>query len=555
MATRVEPLRGRIARLPIAAVRERYVLASLVVIQWAAVAMFAVTVRHNGWIWYQGGDQLWHYTSGWLLAHGRLPPSLVGYGWPFVLAPFAAVAGANLASALPAIVVLQLALLLPIALLAMYGIGSRIAGRWFGTLVALLWIGLPYFGIRYTLPGYHQRYTEIALPQSLGLTGLSDFPGVVALIVSAYFALRALDGDEWLEGAAAGIAAGVAIAIKPSNGIFLLALGLFFLAYRLRAFAAAVAGIAPFVLTLALWKQRGLGQLPIFAQGETRLVLAATVGATASILSPLHHYVHLDWSHLNQNRLGIKEHFWSERLVDWSIVAGLIGLLRRSRAAFVLIGVWFVAYVIVKGTYFAASTDDASFFRFLMPAFPAFVLLIASVVFLVPGTRARNRASRVRAPSRRTHLALVVGAAVVLGVFPLGVVAGVKPLDARSRAVALQYAQTLRPVDGRLQLRARVVGDHVHLRWNAQSPAGGTIFYQVVATRGRRDLTCTTAGSALCTLNTHGRGTTRRTTFTDSRPPGVWTYRVGVVANWLNDRSEGDSYVFSEPVAVTVRRR
>ena len=42
-------------------------------------------------------------------------------------------------------------------------------------------------------PGYHQKYTELTLPQLLGLTSVPDFPATVALLVCAFFCLRALD--------------------------------------------------------------------------------------------------------------------------------------------------------------------------------------------------------------------------------------------------------------------------------------------------------------------------------------------------------------------------
>ena len=48
-------------------------LATLIVLQWLAVATLALTVKHNGWLYYAGGDQLWHYTGAYLLAHGHLP--------------------------------------------------------------------------------------------------------------------------------------------------------------------------------------------------------------------------------------------------------------------------------------------------------------------------------------------------------------------------------------------------------------------------------------------------------------------------------------------------
>src|SRR5207237_5060967 len=101
--------------------------------------------------------------------------------------------GPNLVSALPAMVLFNTLVLLPVALLCMYGIASRIAGRVFGYWAAALWILLPYLGIVFVEPGYHQKYTELTLPQQLGLTSVPDFPAMVALLVSAYFCLRALD--------------------------------------------------------------------------------------------------------------------------------------------------------------------------------------------------------------------------------------------------------------------------------------------------------------------------------------------------------------------------
>ena len=39
-------------------------LGFLVVGEWVAVLATALVVRHAGWIYYQGGDQLWYYTLG-----------------------------------------------------------------------------------------------------------------------------------------------------------------------------------------------------------------------------------------------------------------------------------------------------------------------------------------------------------------------------------------------------------------------------------------------------------------------------------------------------------
>ena len=45
---------------------------------------------------------------------------------------------------------------------------------------------------------------------------------------------------------------------------------------------------------------------------------------------------------------------------------------------------WFATFFVIKGTADEASIEDASFFRLLMPAFPAFLLLLACIPLLVP---------------------------------------------------------------------------------------------------------------------------------------------------------------------------
>ena len=47
-------------------------------------------MRHNGWLFYQGGDQIWLLTTGWLLGGGELAPTYTGYGWPLAVAPIMA---------------------------------------------------------------------------------------------------------------------------------------------------------------------------------------------------------------------------------------------------------------------------------------------------------------------------------------------------------------------------------------------------------------------------------------------------------------------------------
>jgi hypothetical protein len=183
----------------------------------------ALVVRHAGWIYYQGGDQLWLYTGSWLLSHGQLTQTQVGYGLPVLWTPIARIAGPDLVSAFPAIILINVLVLLPAAMLALYGIAARFVGRLFGYWTLCAWILVPFIGVLYTNQGYHQRYTELTLPQSFGLTAMADMPTMTAALVAGYFFAKAVVDRHpaIVDAAAAGAAAGVAIAIKPATSLFL----------------------------------------------------------------------------------------------------------------------------------------------------------------------------------------------------------------------------------------------------------------------------------------------------------------------------------------------
>jgi len=529
-------------------VRPAYVLGPLLGIQWLAVLALALTVRHNGWLYYAGGDQLWHYTGAYLVAHGHLPPSFVGYGWSILLLPVAAIAGPNLVSALPALVIFNTLVLLPVALLCVYGIAARIAGRIFGYVAATFWIVIPYLGIVFVETGYHQKYTELTLPQLVGLTSVPDFPATVALIVSAYLCLRALDSPGWQLGALAGLAAAYSIAIKPSNAIFLVAPVFLLLVERWRALLSFALGLAGPLLTLAVWKYRGLGELAAAPAEPVRLA-----SGPGDLLRRIHRPSLNSWEHLHQVLLGFREHFWIARVIEWTPVAGLVALLARSRRGFLLVGLWFVVYLLAKGTYIDASIDDASFFRILMPAFPAYVLLAGSVLLLIPGARARP-APVPPAPAGRRLTVAVAAVFAVFAVLPLGVIAAVPRLHDGGMD-ALHVGQTLIPVSRSVSLRATLAGDTIRLVWNDGEPRTASAFYHVLRTHSAGDVFCAgriNGSSDNCTLYTDSVTTTRGRTFADRPGSGTWTYRIGVAANWIDDPTLGDIYVVSKPVTLTL---
>ncbi|MDX6401254.1 MAG: hypothetical protein QOF27_1860 [Gaiellaceae bacterium] len=532
----------------VSSVRAAYVLGGLVAVQWLAVLAFALTVRHNGWLFYSGGDQLWHYTGAYILGHRLQPPAFVGYGWSTLLLPVTYFTGPNLVSALPVIVLFNTLVLLPVALLCVYGIAARIGGRLFGYWAAALWIALPYFGILFVEPGYHQKYTELTIPHIVGLTAMSDFPSMVGLLLSAYLCLRALESRNGLTMVAAGFAAGYAIAVKPSSAIFLFGPALLLLQARWRTILPFVAGLAPALATLALWKYRGLGHLGATEQEPVRL--ASGVG---DLLRRIHNPDANSWTHFHQNLTAIREHFWVARVLEWLPIAGAIALFARGRRAFWLIVPWFGAFLAIKGSYVDARMDDASFFRILLPAFPAFVLLMAAVPLLFPGARPQPAPAPATSLLRGRKLgAVAVAVCAVFAIFPVVVIAAARPVG--DELHVMDYAGTLVPVRN-LGLRATADGNAVQLTWNRQHLRPAKTFYVVLRTNDPEGgVTCAhvTDASVDCRLEVQNSVPTRSTSLVDHPGKGTWSYRVAVSANWLNDDRLGDVYVLGDPVSITI---
>jgi hypothetical protein len=401
-------------------------------------------------------------------------------------------------------------------------------------------------GILFVEPGYHQKYTELTLPQVLGLASVPDFPAMVALLVSAYFCLRALEVTGWMTPVAAGLAAGYSIAIKPSNSIFLVAPLLLFLVEKRRALLTFAAGLAPALLTLAIWKYRGLGQLAAAPAQEVRL--ASGVGG---LLDRIHNPQLNSYAHFRIVLQSLREHFWVARVMEWLPVAGTIALLARSRSAFLLVGAWFAIFVVAKATYVPASVEDASFWRILMPSFPAYLLLTASVVLLVPGVRARPARESFTLTGRRATIALAAAVAV-FAVLPLGVIAATPVLKDAGRQAVI-FDDNLLPVSSDVRLQAGTANGAVHLSWHARKPRATDVFFRVLRAKSSTDVLCAgTRAADQCRLYTKPVATTRSGSYDDQPGPGTWTYRIGESANWLDDPHLGDVYVLSPPVTVTV---
>jgi hypothetical protein len=531
-------------------VREPWrVLAPLLVVHWLALVIFTLSVHRNGWLFYQGGDQIWYWVSSWLMGHGSITLPRVSYGWPLVLLPFSWIAGPSYLRGLPAAVLLQVLVLAPVALYCMYDIGARIAGRVVGYLAAFAWTLGPYLVVPLFVHRYHEKYVDQFLPHPLGLTAMADYPALVLLLVAAALGVRAVQSRDPSTALVAGLVAGLSGGMKPSNLIWPPALALLLLlAQRWREAVAFGIGLLPALGALALWKYRGFGYVPAFSYQETRTALSG-----ATLFDPYHRYVHINWHQLHINQLQLAEFFFSLRVLEVAPIVGAIAVARRSWRTALFLSLWFWSFVVLKGSSDNASVENGSFFRFLMPAAPALLLMLAAMPVLIPHVGPRL-ADRFRPPAPRPMSWKVVAvAAVVFGLVPLVAVAAVSPLKGPGTSIQVRRIATL--VDGGLGLQGDVSGRTVHLRWRSSSSAGTSVFYRLARTRGPSDVLCEFRPGAAdeCLSATVPLRAVRRTSATDRPGPGTWTYRIGVSANYRNDPKLGDVFLVSRPVTVTVR--
>jgi hypothetical protein len=216
-----------------------------------------------------------------------------------------------------------------------------------------------------------------------------------------------------------------------------------------------------------------------------------------------------------------------------------------------LVGTWFAVFVLAKATYVPASVEDASFWRILMPAFPAFLLLAAAVVLLVPGVRARPAPESLTFPARRLTVALAV-AVLAFALLPLGVIAAIPPLKDGGRQAVI-FDDNLLPVASHVRLQATRDGSAVRLSWKAPVPRSSSVFYRLLRTKGATDAFCAgTRAADQCRLYADSPASVRATSYVDHPGPGTWSYRIGVSANWRNDERLGDVYLISPAQTVTI---
>jgi hypothetical protein len=525
---RLPSARGLHQTLPSRPFRQPWiVLVPLALLQWVLLLRLARSVKHNGWLYYNDGGETFVHSTAWSLAHGHIPPAAIGYGWPLLTAPIAGIAGTNVLSALPALVLLQTFVLLPIALLCMYGIGSRIGGRAIGYIAAVGWVVLPHLADRLFIVGFHGTYFEQFLPQALGLTVTTAFPSTVCVLVAAYFAVTSIDSRETPHAVLAGVFAGFAVAIDPANALFLLAPAAGYAVARVwrPALAFGLAAL-PATATLLLWKHRGLGHVP-------------------------HVDADVDFHRLELIRLDLRTYFYSDRLIEIPFLAGVIAIARRSWAKSALVAVWFLAYVLVRGSSELANVPTGSVFLLLMPVFPAFVLACAALPLLVPRLADRLPVAAFLAYARATG-----APASRLPSWPSRRSSSLPRFRLRRRRSSCSTRTGTRLLRwtkafGRA-LRRAAQASRSRGRRRIRTRTSTTNVYRSRADGSSRLRCATGGGAANCVLRMKHVSSAKERSYTETPPAGRWTYRVAGAANSVDEPTGDDVLLVSPPVDVTV---
>lgn len=521
-------------------------LALLILAQFGVVAWLAFKTPHNGWVWYSGGDVTEYWTSEWTVAHGLIPQAFVGFGLPVYYAWVPLIAGPSLLTGLPVAILFNVLVLGPLALVLLWALADRLYGRLYAWAASVLWVLAPMLAIASFSARYRPSFEQYFLaPHWAGLTNMSDFPSLVVVLATALATVRAAQNGRFGSALGAGVLGGVLIALKPANGFFVLAVVVLLVAYRRPRVALGWAvGIAPALVTLAVWKARGLGTLPLFASyAPVREASGLTVAITTS------RYFSFDWHHLSVDWNELAEVFWDMRFLQFVLVAGIAGALRKDLRMGIFLATWFVGFCILKGMSHQADISQTSYFRLTLPGLAVLGLLVPAIGFLWPGTRAARRTVEPESWAMNLRSPLAILAAVV-ALFPLVVLLLAHPAPA-NRFARLSPANTESPISATLTPRVTSSGGTVTVSWRATGHSGSTkVAYAVIRTTGNDGCTVPPAGARECQLSAPVLASTEGTSITDKPGHGHFWYRVAAVADYKAVTTSTDLMLLGPAVSV-----
>ena len=527
---------GRVA--DVAVRRHRFVLALTVAAQVAFAAVLFLSIDHNRWLTYQGGDQIKFATTAWALGQGYIPEADTGFGWPLLLAPLTWLTGASSVQLIPLAQAVTVLVLGPVATLAVYDIGARLAGQ-SGRPSVLAPLDRGSLCSDPALRGAIPRALDRAVPAPGRRADAVGRLSVDGLRARGGGARRAGVRLPWAPGGRAGRsrcrvrdrrqAVERALPRRAARGLCPARLWRHGLAFGV--------ALVPALVALSLWKLRGLGYLPIFGLQEVHV--ASGPGGLPLGDSYLDRFP-FDLRAWKDNMSFLREYMWSARLAQWIPVAGAIAIARRSLPAAGLLGLWFVGYVVVKGSTDLANIENGSFWRHVMPALPALVLFVAALPLLVP-TLDRRLGPRFAPVSARRIGWRPVGVALAATLGAVVFFAVVTRQPGFDRVVA--ESGLMVPVDGgTATLTVRKTPDGNVLEWTDATTRART-FYKVYRAEGQ-DVQC----GARCVLASGTLAVTSDRRFVDTSPVEGAVYRIGVAANWENDPGQGDVFLVSPPV-------
>jgi hypothetical protein len=308
----------------------------------------------------------------------------------------------------------------------------------------------------------------------------------------------------------------------------------------------------PGVAALTMWKRNGIGAVPLLNPSGG----GGGGGATPSnTVNGAGRYVNVDWHHIGENLHALGQVFWSVRLLEFLLLAGSIGLIVRARAKGFAIVAWFVAFALIKGGVAFANVYDTSLYRFLLPAWPAWILIVSGVIFCWPGGPMRRLRQRTEDQQRtaaikplRWPILAVVSLVFALG--PLVVAATVSPIMAETAAQIHLLDAPVPIVD--FQLRARRTGPHeVTLEWSRIHTNRATGWYEVY--KGKTDgcFYMRPGHRSNCLFSMQRIGASRTTTFQDTQAVGRPLYRVALTAGLRIDPDTTGHLLLSKPATTS----